>query len=248
MVVAKLSSGTLKVIVDAVSDMVETAVVDFNSEGIRVQAMDSSHVSLCFLDLKSTGFAEYSCGENYNVGVSMNSMSKVLRSSGTEDVATIELEDRDNMCLRFENTSRKSEFQLKLMEIDSEYLSIPEMDADCTVNMSSSQFQKTVRDVSLVGDSCGIEVSEAGMTFTSSGEVGSAKFEVSPDDSSSFEGACSGNFSVRYLQLFTKASALSKTVRLTMTAGAPMCVEYVIGELGNIRYYLAPKIDDEMDD
>lgn len=52
-------------------------------------------------------------------------------------------------------------------------------------------------------------------------------------------------FALRYLNFFTKATPLSDTVTLSMTKDVPLVVEYPIGEYGHIRYYLAPKIDEE---
>eukprot|EP00967_Tisochrysis_lutea_P046989 scaffold57175_cov35-Tisochrysis_lutea.AAC.3 len=53
------------------------------------------------------------------------------------------------------------------------------------------------------------------------------------------------NFALRYLNFFTKATSLSDTVILSLSADVPLVVEYRINELGHIRYYLAPKIEDE---
>ena len=53
------------------------------------------------------------------------------------------------------------------------------------------------------------------------------------------------NFALRYLNFFTKATPLSEAVTLSMSKDVPLVVEYKIGEMGYIRYYLAPKIEDE---
>ena len=54
-------------------------------------------------------------------------------------------------------------------------------------------------------------------------------------------------FSLRYLNNFTKATGLSPQVILRMGTEVPLEVEYKIGDqnFGAIRYYLAPKIDDD---
>lgn len=72
-------------------------------------------------------------------------------------------------------------------------------------------------------------------------------------------------FACRYLNSFTKASPLSPQVKihcpftflfyfillfyfqvqLSMSADVPLVVEYRIQDLGHIRYYLAPKIEDD---
>merc|ERR1712157_152991 len=52
-------------------------------------------------------------------------------------------------------------------------------------------------------------------------------------------------FSLRYLNNFTKATGLSDKVTLSMGAEVPLQVTYKIGDFGSLRYYLAPKIDDD---
>lgn len=48
---------------------------------------------------------------------------------------------------------RISEYDLKLMDVDSEQLGVPETEYDVTVQMSSSEFQRICRDLSTLGDS-----------------------------------------------------------------------------------------------
>jgi len=59
------------------------------------------------------------------------------------------------------------------------------------------------------------------------------------------EEAVTQTFSLRYLNNFTKATNLSKEVVLRMGADVPLEVEYKIADFGSLRYYLAPKIDDD---
>jgi proliferating cell nuclear antigen len=53
------------------------------------------------------------------------------------------------------------------------------------------------------------------------------------------------SFALRYLNSFAKAGGLSNTVKVSLTKDLPIVVEYTIADMGFIRYYLAPKIDDE---
>jgi proliferating cell nuclear antigen len=52
-------------------------------------------------------------------------------------------------------------------------------------------------------------------------------------------------FAARYLNYFTKASSLASHVSISMSPEIPIVVEYSLGDLGYIRFYLAPKIEDE---
>ena len=53
------------------------------------------------------------------------------------------------------------------------------------------------------------------------------------------------NFALRYLNFFTKATPLSPTVVLYMSPELPVLVEYPIGDSGALKFFLAPKIDDD---
>ncbi|KAF4733697.1 hypothetical protein FOZ62_013903, partial [Perkinsus olseni] len=56
-------------------------------------------------------------------------------------------------------------------------------------------------------------------------------------------------FSLRYLLMFTnKACALSDDVTLRLSAETPLMIDYCVAdspEKGFVRYFLAPKLDDE---
>ena len=52
------------------------------------------------------------------------------------------------------------------------------------------------------------------------------------------------SFSLTFLNSFCKASSLSDSVKLYMSEGTPLVIEYKIGELGELKFYLAPKLSD----
>ena len=57
---ARLVQGSLfKKIIEAIKELVIDANLECNENGISMQAMDSSHVSLCALNLKTEGFDHF---------------------------------------------------------------------------------------------------------------------------------------------------------------------------------------------
>lgn len=52
-------------------------------------------------------------------------------------------------------------------------------------------------------------------------------------------------FALRYMNSFTKATPLSETVAISLSSELPVVVEYKIAEMGYIRFYLAPKIEED---
>ena len=53
------------------------------------------------------------------------------------------------------------------------------------------------------------------------------------------------SFALRYLNMFNKASTLCNSVKMMLAADTPLVVEYEIEQLGSLKYYLAPKINDQ---
>ena len=59
---------------------------------------------------------------------------------------------------------------MKLMDIDTDTLGIPDTEYDAHVSMSSTEFARICRDLSQLGESVKIEVNKDGVRFTSEGE------------------------------------------------------------------------------
>ena len=55
------------------------------------------------------------------------------------------------------------------------------------------------------------------------------------------------SFASRYIGLIAKATPLSASVTVSLKHDQPLLVEYRIGDVGHLRYYLAPKCDNEDD-
>lgn len=119
--------------------------------------MDSSHVSLVSLVLRSEGFDRFRADRNMALGVNFVSLSKILKCANNEDCITLKAEEsEDTVTFMFENKDQDkiSDFELKLMDIDSEHLGIPDTEYTCTIKMPSSEFQKICRDLMVLGDTC----------------------------------------------------------------------------------------------
>ena len=62
---------------------------------------------------------------------------------------------------------RISDFELKLMDIDSEQLGIPDTEYAATVRMPSGEFQRICKDLSSIGDTVIISVTKVLVCSTS---------------------------------------------------------------------------------
>jgi len=189
--------------------------------------------------------------------MNLTSMSKILKCAGNDDIITMKAQDNaDTVTFMFEspNQDKVSDYEMKLMNLDAEHLGIPETDYAAVIKMPSAEFQRVIRDLSQFGDSLMISVTKEGVKFSAAGDIGVGNIKIAQNSNVDKEEESvtiemqepvSLAFACRYLNMFTKASCLSNQVCLSMSPEVPLVVEYNIGEIGHVRYYLAPKIEDE---
>lgn len=224
---------------------------------LQLQAMDNSHVSLVSLNLRSDGFDKYRCDRNLSMGMNLANMAKIFKCANNNDTVTIKAQDNaDTVTFMFEsqNQEKVSDYEMKLMNLDQEHLGIPETDYACIVRMPAQEFARICRDLSQFGDSVTITCTKDGVRFSANGDTGSANVKLAQTSSVDKEDEAVSiemqepvtlTFACQYLNSFTKATPLAAQVSLSMSADVPLVVEYAIPDLGHIRYYLAPKIEDD---
>ncbi|CAJ0600996.1 unnamed protein product [Cylicocyclus nassatus] len=264
---AKLANAALlKKIIESIKDLVTDAPFDCSESAMCLQAMDSSHVALVSLKLEVGLFDTYRCDRTINLGMSLANMSKALKCANNDDTCMIKYEegDSDSITFTFADTKRDKtqDVTVKMMDIDSEHLGIPEQDYAVVCEMPSSEFQKTCKDIAMFSDSLNITATKAGIVFTGKGDTGQSVITYSPNSSADSEDEAitlevtdpvNVNFSIKYMNQFTKATNLSSRVRISLCNDVPIVIEYPLTEdgrpsgqqHGHLRFYLAPKIDDE---
>lgn len=69
-----LQGSILKKVLESIKDLVTDANFECTTNGFALQAMDSSHVSLVALMLRSTGFDHYRCDRDVTMGMNLLNM------------------------------------------------------------------------------------------------------------------------------------------------------------------------------
>lgn len=250
-------ASLLKKIVDSIKDCVKLCNFNCTEHGITVQAVDDSRVLLVSLLVGQSAFSEYRCDRDITLGIDLESFSKIIKCGNNEDYLTLLAEDSpDSVLTIFEDKTkdRVSEYSLKLMDIDSEFLRIDDMDYDSVINMPASEFSKIVRDLKNLSESLNIIVTKDSVKFTSEGESGSGSVVLKPysdidkpdqNVSINLEHPVDLTFGLKYLSDIIKASSLSGSITIKLADKTPALFEYKLDAGGYLRFYLAPKFDEE---
>jgi len=250
------TASTFKKLLEAIKDLLTEATWDCTDNGLALQAMDSSHVALVSVKLEAQGFEEFRCDRSQSIGINIQNMAKLIKCAGNDDSMKLVMqEDADTIHFVFTspNQERECEYEMKLMDLDVEHLGIPETDYSCTIRMPSAEFARICRDMALIGDALTISVTKGSASFTAKGDLGSGAVRLTPtanadkpEDAVEIElnDPVCATFALKYLAFFAKATPLAQQVSISLSSDVPIVVEYKVEEMGYIRYYLAPKIDE----
>merc|ERR1712039_993272 len=215
----------LKKLVDAIKELCKDVNFDCSEKGLQVQAMDSSHVALVSLLLRESAFAEFKCDRATSLGMNVDSLGKILKMCGPTDSLKLRWQnDADIVNFQCESgeDDRIADFDLKLMQIESEHMEIPEQQYKVVAKLPSSEFLKVCRDLKEFGETMVVNASKEGIRFSVQGDIGTGNVLLKPRELEKAEERVAltvhepvnATFALRYLVTFSKAAPLCGTVEL----------------------------------
>lgn len=97
-----------------------------------------------------------------------------------------------------------------------------------------------------------IETGKKSIKFSVNGEIANGEMEFRENNSDN-ENECISievekptiqNFSLTFLNSFCKAASLSSRVKLCLSDQTPLLLEFGMADLGELKFYLAPKLSE----
>lgn len=238
----------------------EDITFDCNTDGMAMQGMDSSHTALISIDLPSDMFSTYKCTSPVSLAFNVERVLIVLKSAGPNDglsIMTDSGEDGIEMQLNSPNDDKSTKFRLKRIDVPSESVAIPEHSFRAKLGLSSNGFSQLVKSLSQVDDSVVVRCNEGAVSFSVRDELMDATttfnagvMHENPEEEVEVDvtESCRVSYSLRYLKSFATAAPLSSRVTLSFASRFPLLVEYALNDGGHVRFYLAPKVDEESSD
>jgi len=140
------------------------------------------------------------------------------------------------------------------VKVDGEALGVPDVQYEVVTKVPSADFKAAVSELKDVGDNMSITTSPEGLKLAVTGDMGTGFVLMKPKDGGDTgetltitgDKAVTLSFGMRYMNLFTRATALTKTCTIHMSEGEPIMLHYPLNDEnhGFLRFLLAPKLDD----
>ena len=221
--------------------------VYFTPQGIKVVSLDTAHVTLINMFLPAENFEEYSCDTEIIAGINLTNMYKLLKSVTNNDSLRMKIDDHDILEIEIENTVKHSttKFRLKLLDINEDDLTVPDIEMDLVTTLPSVDFQRVARDMANLATDISIVRRGHLLELSCEGDFADQKtvIECGPPKEAEPIG---GVYPLKYINMYTKATNLCSNVQLfqnSQNPKLPLVVRYAIANLGDVRFYLAQKME-----
>jgi proliferating cell nuclear antigen PCNA len=177
------------------------------------------------------------------LGINYETFHKILKVNKSPLVTLSTDEDADKLFIDMSMGNTCTNFEMNLMDLQVEGLTIHDLDFSCSVQMNSAEFLSIIGDLSNFGNDCIINCTSDKLSFEVIGELANGKV-VKDDLNVECKEDTKLTFAFKHL-LMIAGSKLSDTVSIKFGYNIPLCIEYPIND-GNILFFLAPKIADEV--
>lgn len=247
-----VQSSTIKLVVDALKEILVDVNLEFDESGLKIVAIDNKHVVLVHLKLDAARFERYFCERKLYVGINILKLHMLIKTISNNDVLTlfVEKEDPNYLGILIENPEKhiRTTYKLNMMDIEVVNVTIPPTDFQTVVTMPSIHFQKIIRDAHNLADY--IEFRNVGnsLCLRCKGDFASQETVLGTDKSLGLNIAknnqknheiVQGIFSLKYLSTFTKCTNLCNVVEIFLKNDFPLILKYNVASLGEIKLCLA---------
>lgn len=238
-------------------EVLKEVLIDLNliitKDKIKIVALNPTEVSLIHVKLEADAFESYHCDRTSDdplvLGIHTDNLYKIIKTIKHDETISFYVTHKDPYYLhiRKENLIRNSIniFKVELHEIPKLNSQMPDINFDTEITMSSVEFQKICKDYHGLGAKS-IEVKTVGnqLFFSSTGDFSTFEAILGSSEKTSFindnsNSITQGEFDIKYLLLFSKASNLSNTVELYLKNDYPLIMNYRIGTLGDLKFIVS---------
>lgn len=241
---------------ETLKDVLHDCNLVFDSQGIKCLQMDNNNNVIVSVKLNATSFEEYFCKMRFVGGINVGNMFRLLKSIGQSDTLIMKVSERNPnvMLMYIENFDKamKSTYELNLLDIDEENLEIPTTSFDVVLTMPSLDLQRVCRDLSILSETIEIISRDKKLILRAEGDFARQEVQLGEKDNGLYianETECAreqeikSKYSLKYLNLFSKATVLSSTVDIYLKSDFPMILAYTVASLGRCLFCVAQKVE-----
>lgn len=239
---AKVKSEVLKETVNVISTLINEAKFKITQEGIKIMAVDGSHIAMIDLTLKTTAFEEFRADE-MDLGIDLEKLKTVLKNAKSDEIIDINY-NADRNILEFNLDA----IEMTMALLDTSNMSepkVPDLEHKARVVVAKNLIERGLRAAIDVGTYVEFKITPEEVVIHTEGETDTMSMHLPKDmlDELVCEEESSSKYSLEYIVSIIK-SVGSETISLQLSSDYPVKLFFDIAKgNGNVIYMLAPRVD-----
>jgi len=217
-------------------------------EGVRIKAMDPSHVMLVDLNIPRTAFDEYEVEQETVLTVNLEIAAKILRRATKNDRLVV---ISDGSRISFGLVSKGGvERYFTIPLLAAKYEEIPELSLELNVSAKTlgPMFATALSVLEKAGDVLRIRAKKEGLSLIAVSELGEIEFEFSSlsgtlIDYQPPEEEITNSYSLEYFDLLAKVSKMSETITIKIGPDMPCEIDAELSSGAQLRTFIAPRVE-----
>lgn len=239
-------------ILKAIATVTDEPNFQVSQEGLTLRTMDASRVAMIDFKYLSERLDTYLFDVEGSFKCSIEEMQKIIARAGKDDSITLETNpDTAKVTITITGEYERV-FNLPLLIADEgDEVPIPKIEWKANVKTTVEALQKALGDVALVTDHVKILANSETLKFEGRGDLSNADITFTRESDMLFSleaehkrKPTTAVYSLSYLQEFAKAVSKDTIANLSYSQDLPLKLDVSNG-LGNITFYLAPRIETE---
>lgn len=227
---------------DAISSIVDEVQIEVDSDGLRLNAIDRSHVTYVHLELKESLFDVYECDKPIKLNLDTEELMKVLKRSKSDDVMELTV-DAGSLIITFEGAVKKT-FKVKLIDLEYDTPAQPQIEYPININIPITTLKEAIQDIEIVADRVLFDVDEDKLTLEAVGEFSDAKVEYLHGEK--ITETAKAIYAIENIKEMLKAEKFADNTYVQFGDDMPLTlVLELLNNEGELSFLLAPRIEEE---
>ena len=240
-----VQASAVKSLFEVLKDILNDINIYFAPGGVKISTLDTARAALVDIFLGADNFEEYHCpDETISTGVNITNTFKLLKIISAQDTLTMEIKTKEFLHITIENDVKRTHtsFDLKLLDINEDFIQVPTLNMSVTTTIPSIDFQKICRDMNNIGTDVEISRQDNKFKIRCDGDFANQFTTIECVDDQNFSGYISGVYSLKYINMFTKSTNMCSTVQIMQELENRFLVlKYNIANLGEVHFYVATR-------
>lgn len=235
-----------KSLIEALSKLVDEALIRFTSDGMVLKALDPARVSLISITIPSSAFEEYDVEGESKFGFNTTNLLKIIKRAKKGETLEISIVE-DKVELTFRGTTTK---RFKFLNLDIAEVEVPEASLEFKVQASivSDPLKNAIKDAETVGDTVEFQAeSEEELIIRGVGGESVAETRISSESgaliSLKVEEPSKSSYAIEHLKAVLALTKVADTVDVEFSSGMPLKLSFNLSPEGRVDFLLAPKLE-----